>query len=142
MTPMLCACGTVPLLDLTEVLDEDGYVHSNDFCVPIEQKVSNQMELTPYVRKPFKVQAVEITADNIAEVARYVGDLEHREDGTPYILVDRRKVPNLNKVYIGFFMTKMGENVRCFSRRIFLDQFMNLDDTVQPWLDFLAAKDA
>ncbi len=142
MTPLLCACGTVSLLEPIEVLDEDGYIHSNDFCIPPELKESNSMELTPYVRKPFKVQAVEITADNIAEVARYVGDLEHREDGTPYILVDRRKVPNLNKVYIGFFMTKMGENVRCFSRRIFLDQFMNLDDTVQPWLDFLAAKDA
>jgi hypothetical protein len=99
------------------------------------------MELTQYVRKPFVVDAVEITAENIEEVAQYVGDLKHREDGTPYILVDRRLVPNVYKVYIGFFMTKMGENVRCYSRRIFKEQFMVSDDTVKPWLEFLAAQE-
>lgn len=96
------------------------------------------MDFTDFVRKPFVVKAVEITKDNIAEVARFVGDLEVGDDGSEYILVDNRKVPNVKFVYPGFFMTKMGRQVRVYSRKIFAEQFMIADETVQPWLDFLA----
>ena len=85
------------------------------------------MEFTTFVRKPFVVQAVEVTADNIEEVAKYIGDVREREDGTKYILVDGRLVPNVERVYPGFFMTKMGENVRCYSRKIFREQFVEAD---------------
>ena len=57
------------------------------------------MEFTTFVRKPFVVQAVEVTSENINEVAKYIGDVREREDGTKYILVDRRLVPNVFKVY-------------------------------------------
>ncbi len=100
------------------------------------------MEFTTFVRKPFVVQAIEITKENIEEVAAYVGDLKFKDDGTPYILVDRRLVPNVFKVYPGFFMTKMGDNVRCYSRKIFNEQFMEKDETIQPWLDFLDGEKA
>lgn len=59
------------------------------------------MNFTTFVRKPFVVEAVEITIDNIAEVAKSVGDLREMEDGTLYILVDNRLVPNVNKVFPG-----------------------------------------
>lgn len=95
------------------------------------------MEFNNYVRKPFGVSAVEITADNIEEVAKHVGDLRTKDDGTPYILVDRRLVPNVTRVYIGFWMTKMGENVRCYSRKIFREQFMPRDESVSQWLDYI-----
>jgi hypothetical protein len=95
-----------------------------------------------FVRKPFIVEAVEITEDNIKEVANYVGDLRQKEDGTPYILVDRRLVPNVERVYPGYFMTKMGENVRCYSRRIFKEQFMVQTDQIKPWVDFMVNSDA
>lgn len=95
------------------------------------------MEFATYVRKPFGVQAVEVTAENIAEVAKYVGDLREKEDGTPYILVDRRLVPNVFRVYPGFFMTKMGENVRCYSRKIFREQFMPMSDEITPWFEYV-----
>lgn len=96
------------------------------------------MEFATYVRKPFVVQAVEITADNIAEVAEHVGDLRHKEDGTPFILVDRRLVPNVFRVYPGFFMTKMGENVRCYSRKIFNEQFVPETPDIKSWVEFMA----
>lgn len=95
------------------------------------------MEFTTFVRKPFVVQAVEVTTENIEEVAKYIGDVREREDGTKYILVDRRLVPNVERVYPGYFMTKMGENVRCYSRKIFREQFIEKDETIQPWLDFM-----
>lgn len=100
-------------------------------------QIGTQMEFTTFVRKPFVVEAVEITAENIEEVARYIGDVREREDGTQYILVDRRLVPNVFKVYPGFFMTKMGENVRCYSRKIFREQFIEKTDEIAPWIDYL-----
>jgi hypothetical protein len=95
------------------------------------------MNFATFVRKPFVVQAVEVTAENISEVAKYVGDLREKEDGTPYILVDRRLVPNVERVYPGFFMTKMGENVRCYSRKIFTEQFMEQSEEIKPWIEFM-----
>jgi hypothetical protein len=96
------------------------------------------MNFTTFVRKPFVVDAVEVTAENISEVAKYVGDLREKEDGTPYILVDRRLVPNVARVFPGFFMTKMGENVRCYSRKIFRDQFIIQTAEIKPWVEFMA----
>lgn len=95
------------------------------------------MEFSTFVRKPFVVQAVEVTTENIEEVAKYVGDLREEDDGTLYILVDRRLVPNVFKVYPGFYMTKMGKNVRCYSRKIFREQFVENDDAMTPWLEFM-----
>lgn len=95
------------------------------------------MDFKTYVRKPFIVNAVEVTTENISEVAKYVGDLREKEDGTPYILVEPRLVPNVERVYPGFYMTKMGDNVRCYSRKIFMDQFMIQDDLLKPWVDYM-----
>lgn len=100
------------------------------------------MEFTTYVRKPFIVDAVEITADNIEEVAKYVGDLREKEDGTQYILVDQRLVPNVERVYPGFFMTKMGENVRCYSKRIFKEQFLFQTEEIKPWVEYMISIEA
>lgn len=99
------------------------------------------MDFKTFVRKPFVVEAVEVTAENIEEIAKYVGDLREKEDGTPYILVDRRLVPNVFRVYPGFFMTRMGENVRCYSRKIFKEQFMEQDAQIKQWVDFINDKE-
>jgi hypothetical protein len=95
------------------------------------------MDFSTFVRKPFVVQAVEVTAENIAEVAKYVGDLREEEDGTKYILVDSRLAPNVLRVYPGFFMTKMGKAVRCYSRKIFREQFVQMDDNIKQWIEFM-----
>jgi hypothetical protein len=95
------------------------------------------MEFKTFVRKPFIVEAVEVTSENINEVAKYIGDVREREDGTQYILVDRRLVPNVFKVYPGFFMTKMGENVRCYSKKIFREQFVEESDETRQWVEYM-----
>lgn len=95
------------------------------------------MELETFVRKPFEVQAVEITRENIAEVAKYVGDLKEKDDGTPFILVDKRLVPNVFRVFPGFWMTRMGENVRCYSKKIFNEQFVLSNDEIKTWVDWM-----
>lgn len=98
-----------------------------------------QMELkfSEYVRRPFVVEAVEITKENIGEIASFVGELKEKEDGTPFILVDRRLVPNVYRVYPGFFMTRMGDHIRCYSRKVFVEQFTEQTEDIQPWVAFL-----
>ena len=82
-----------------------------------------ELEFKTFVRKPFVVEACEVTKENIAEIAPLVGTLREKEDGTPFIQVNNRLVPNISRVYPGFFMTRMGENIRCYAKRIFKEQF-------------------
>jgi len=95
------------------------------------------MEFTEFVRKPFLVEAVEVTADNIEEIAEFVGTLRKKDDGTPFIQVDRRLIPNVFRVFPGFWMTRMGDNIRCYSRRIFTDQFTEVTPEVKTWVEFM-----
>ena len=82
------------------------------------------MEFTTFVRKPFVVEAVEVTEDNIAEIAGHLGTLETKEDGTPYIQVERRPFLNIKEVTPGYWMTMMGNNIRCYSKLVFEKQFI------------------
>lgn len=100
------------------------------------------MEFNSYVRKPFKVDAVEITVENIQEIAKLVGTLREKEDGQPYIQVDRRLVPNVYKVYPGFWMTRMGNNIRCYSNHIFQAQFVGVTEDIEKFLSHLGVTDA
>jgi hypothetical protein len=95
------------------------------------------MELKTFVRKPFSVEAIEITEDNIAELAPLIGALKEKEDGTPYIQVDRKKVPNIYRVFPGFWMTKMDKNIRCYSNKIFHEQFTESTGTVKEAVEMI-----
>ncbi len=99
------------------------------------------MDFTTFVRKPFTVDAVEVTEENIAEFADLIGVLREKENGTPYIQVDRRLVPNVFRVYPGFWVTKMGDNVRCYSKRIFNEQFTESTTDIENWVAFLNGED-
>jgi hypothetical protein len=105
------------------------------------------MDFTTFVRKPFLVQAVEVTKDNIEELAPLVGTLQTKDDGTPFIKVDHKKVPNIYRVFPGFWMTKMETekpdqpNIRCYSRKVFRDQFAEADEQILDWVNFLNGVD-
>lgn len=95
------------------------------------------IEYNQYVRKPFVVEAVEITEENIEEVAEFVGEVRTKEDGSKFIFVDRRLVPNVFRVYPGHFMTRMGDNIRCYSKRVFNEQFVHMQPEIKQWVDFM-----
>lgn len=94
------------------------------------------MEFTTFVRKPFSVEAVEITEANIEEVAELIGVLSHKDNGVPYIEADRRSVQQ-EKVYLGFWMTRKGSDIRCYSPRVFREQFTESTPDIQTWVDFM-----
>lgn len=87
-----------------------------------------------FIRKPFAVEAIQITEDNIEEMAQFIGKIRKRPDGSPYIFVDRRFIPGIEKVYPGFWMTRIGDNTRCYSNRIFQDQFTPSTPEAEAWL--------
>ena len=95
------------------------------------------LEFSTFVRKPFTVEATEVTIENIAEIAELIGVLKEKDNGTPYIAVDRRLVPNLYRVYPGFWMTKMGDNVRCYSKRVFKQQFVETNSEIESWVAYM-----
>lgn len=101
-----------------------------------------EFEFTNYARKPFTVEAVEITEENLADIANtfHIGDVKETDSGKPcrpYILVDRRVVPNIFRVYPGFFMTRLGDQIRCYSPKIFREQFTVATTEIMSWVDFM-----
>jgi hypothetical protein len=97
----------------------------------------DSLEFSPFIRKPFVVEAVQVTEDNIQQIAKYVGDIEEKTDGSPYIAVDRRIVPNIFRVYPGFWMTRMGDHIRCYSARVFAQQFTEQTEEIAGWVEYL-----
>lgn len=97
------------------------------------------MEYAKFVRKPFVVDAVKITRDNIEELAPLIGTLEYKEDGsgTPYINVNYRLVPGVPRVYLGFYMTKVGNQIRCYSKRAFINQFCEHSPEIEAWVNYI-----
>jgi len=83
------------------------------------------LETLDYVRKPFAVKVVEVTVANMEElnIEYNLGTLEKKEDGTPFIAIQTRKKGSSFRVFAGYFVVEMGRNVRCFSRKLFFDQF-------------------
>lgn len=77
------------------------------------------MEFLPYIRRPFKVEAIEVTIENIHELSELCGELVEKEGCDPYIQVDRKKVSNIYRIKLGFMLTRMGENLRAYSREAF-----------------------
>lgn len=90
------------------------------------------MNFQTFTRKPFVVEAVEITEENIDDIAKMIGvDGEVREkDGVKYIVIDKRIVPNIHRAVPGWWLTRMGDNLRCYSPKIFTDQFELASDAV------------
>lgn len=87
------------------------------------------MEFTTFVRRPFMVDAVEVTLTNIQEVADLIGELKI-QGSTPYIAVNRRIVPVVPKVFIGWYMTRFGDEYRCYPKSKFLNQFTEHRDVI------------
>lgn len=95
------------------------------------------MEFTEYLRVPFVVEAVMVTMDNIEELAPQLGDLRYNEDKVPYILADNRLVPNVRRIFLGFYITKMDGKLRAYGKKLFREQFVQHNDALRGWMDYI-----
>ncbi len=87
------------------------------------------MDFITYIRKPFNIEAVQITEDNIDEVAKLIGKVREDENGVKFIKVNPNKVPNVPKVSIGYYVTRLGSRIRCYAPHIFERLFVDVADT-------------
>lgn len=88
------------------------------------------MEFTNYVRRrPFQVEAVEITEENIEEVAKLIGQIRER-DGKKFIVVNRRIIPHIPRAHVGWFLTQVGDNYRCYSPKLFRALFIEHSNVI------------
>jgi hypothetical protein len=92
------------------------------------------MQFNQYIRSPFVVEAIEITEENLADVAKLVGDIRTK-NGVTYIALDRRIVPSVNRAYVGWYMTRLGDNYRCYSPKVFTDQFIDYKPAISFMFD-------
>jgi hypothetical protein len=80
---------------------------------------------TTYVRQPFEVEAVEITAENMEEVADWVHGIVTRQDTSvnrPYIKL------KAGRGYEGDFACNRHGNFRLYTRRAFEESFKTKAD--------------
>ena len=85
-----------------------------------------------FVRKPFLVEAVQITKENIGALAQLLGELKEK-DGEQWILIDRRIVPNIKKAYVGWYVTRLDDNLRCYSPKVFDKEFTDFGTEWEPY---------
>lgn len=86
------------------------------------------MQTKTYRRKPFIIEAVEITNDNIDEIGELIGVVMTREeDGAKFIQVNPVVVPGIPRAYLGFWLTVMNDRYRCYSGKIFRAQFEQIE---------------
>jgi hypothetical protein len=83
------------------------------------------MDFKDYDRKPFTIKAAEVTDENFEEVAALCGkSIQVNQKGDRYILVNRRIIPNGFKIFVGWWITVMDDNIRCYPPRSFESQFV------------------
>lgn len=104
---------------------------------PTSVSSMSELQFTSHIRRPFEVDAMQITEDNIREAASLIGALETTPQGNQYIVVDRNLVPNVVRVYPGYYVTRMDSNIRCYSKRIFEEQFIARNERVDAGWDIL-----
>ena len=79
------------------------------------------LDFNEFVRKPFTITAVEITKENLEDACAFInGKMEVDGLGDKFFRLEKRRN---QAVYPGFFLTKMGKNIRCYPAAVFREQF-------------------
>lgn len=89
------------------------------------------MELSQYARRPFIIEAVQVTKRNIDQIAKDfgVGTVEKTRKHIPFIQTDPKVVPHVKRVYPGWWFTRTeGGQIRFYAKRVFQEQFTIYDD--------------
>lgn len=87
--------------------------------------MGESLKFDRYVRTPFQVEAVRITEENLHEIAALIGEIT-TEDGKTFITINRKIIPTMGKAFVGWYLTRSGDSLRCYSAKVFKQQFMSL----------------
>lgn len=88
------------------------------------------LEFKPHIRRPFEVTAIRVTEGNLDEVAELLGRVDTDSSGRRHVVVDPDRVPHAKYVYPGYWITRMGTFVRCYTNKRFRERYVILDDLI------------
>jgi len=89
--------------------------------------MGESLKFDRYVRTPFQVEAVRITEENLHEIAALIGEIT-TEDGKTFITINRKIIPTMGKAFPGWYLTRSGDSLRCYSAKVFKQQFIGLGE--------------
>lgn len=95
------------------------------------------MDMTTYIRKPFNVEAIQITEENLSEIAVLIGEESALDDGTRFIKINKKIVPHVFRAWDGWWVTKFGDDYHCYSDKLFKKQFAESTPEGQTWVEFM-----
>lgn len=84
------------------------------------------LETTTYARKPFYIEAVQVTAENMDHVAKWVdGTIHETENGEKYIKVKVHRPLNVRQTqaYVGNWVLSAGTGFKVFTNKAFHANF-------------------
>lgn len=101
------------------------------------------IETTTFVRRPFTVQAFEVTEDNLDKVAELInGKTGRKEDGTPFVNVPRGTIWNVPRIYVGFMITILDDKIHAYSPNSFPKQFAEYTSANSEWVEYMQYEEA
>jgi hypothetical protein len=92
------------------------------------------MQFLTYNRNPFTVEALQITEENMEHIAPMIGDIR-KKGNDRYIAINRRLVPHVTRAYVGWWVTKVDNNLRCYSPKAFSEQFTEAPMTTEQLIE-------
>jgi hypothetical protein len=96
------------------------------------------IEFTPYIRKPYRVDALKVTGNNIHVVAELIeGTVETAQDGKTFIRTHRKVVKNVDNIWPGFFLTKVRKKTLAYPSRLFYRNYVEPTEDVEDFVVFL-----
>lgn len=83
------------------------------------------LETTKYIRKPFNIDAVQVTATNIEEIAKWVDGETRTDDLGQYVKVRVHRPLNdrQTKAYIGDWVLYAGTGYKVYTPKAFANSF-------------------
>lgn len=87
------------------------------------------MDLRPFERKTFRVEALQVTAGNIREVAEWCNaQYKTPDSGKPYLIVPSGTRGNCARARIGDWITRLTDanNFRVYQNHVFREAFTEL----------------
>lgn len=87
------------------------------------------LKFTNYVHRPLVIEAIEITDENLEEVAEIIGRVTGPENDRK-ILTDDRIIRGFRLVRPGWWLTKVGDSYRCYNPAAFERTFERVENRV------------
>lgn len=120
-----------------EIASQEDMVIEYGLSLNLSNEKENRMQTKKYARKAFFVEAIQVTAENMEEVAQWAeGEIQQdpEQSGTGpvnyiFINVERPLNDRQTKAYMGDWVLSAGRGFKVYTNKAFLSSFEVVEDT-------------